>query len=870
MDLYVLDRSLTAIKLVDVYSSMIWTDRYYEAGDFELCMAMDQTLLDYIKQDYYLWRRDSEHTMIIEKLQIATDAEEGNTITVTGRSLESILERRIIWGLKTLSGNFQEAIKSLLYECIIEPAKAERKIENFIFEESDDPRITSLTIETQYTGDNLYNVVSSLCSERGVGFKVTINAAGQFVFKLYAGTDRSYSQFANPYVIFSPNFDNIVSSNYLETRESLKNVTLVGGEGEGSERRYTAVGDTSGLDRRELFTDARDISSDADEELTELFTFTQYPSQVFNVNSKTFVTDANFRSCMVDISAYVGCKLSISIPRYTKTTGGAAGYATILVNSSKQYISTLKIWEDDGEPGGTEESPKARGSLETYEIQIPSDATYIYTSMFSQTAIDNDIYSGDLDDFECQVVQISNDQYIAMLRQRGKEDLAENVEVVSFEGEAETTTMFKYGSDFFVGDIVQVSDEYGHDVQARVLELVMSDNEDGTSTAYPTFSTFAYEPPEPNLLPDGYTKLDYIYSSGTQYIDTGFKPNQDTRVLADVYLLSESSYPVAIFGTRDSATSKAFVVWGMKADEFRTDYGSNAGRILVPPVGRHTIDKNRNATYVDETLVTQNTETFQATNNLLLFTQQDSTVDTRMVSMRLYSCKIYDNGTLIRNYIPCLDPEGEIGLYDSVGELFYENAGTRMFGTPTTNPGGLPDGYTELNYIQSSGTQYINTGFKPNQDTRVVMDIQALTAGTIAFFGSRSDATSNTYTMWMISESQVRSDYNAEQDNITISALNRLTIDKNKNNTTVNGIAVSASYAAFSAPDNLVLLTQSTAGSVDSKKMSARLYSCQVYDNGILVRDFIPAKNSNNVVGLYELVGQTFYTNSGTGTFMAG
>jgi hypothetical protein len=48
--------------------------------------------------------------------------------------------------------------------------------------------------------------------------------------------------------------------------------------------------------------------------------------------------------------------------------------------------------------------------------------------------------------------------------------------------------MFKYGEDFFNGDIVQITNEYGHETKARILEIVMSENEEGTSV-YPTFAT---------------------------------------------------------------------------------------------------------------------------------------------------------------------------------------------------------------------------------------------------------------------------------------------------------------------------------------------------------------------------------------------
>ena len=355
MDVTVLNTNLDAISIVDVYESFIWTDRYYEYGDFELFTSMTDTILSYIRQDYYLQSRESEHVMIIEKIRINSDSENGNHITVTGRSLESILDRRIVWGQKTITGNLQNGIRTLLNENVISPADNKRRISNFIFEASTDPAITSLKIDAQYTGDNLYDVINKICSERSIGFKVTLNNNKQFVFKLYAGADRSYDQSVNPYVIFSPKFENIINSNYVESKSALKTVTLVGGEGEGSARKYTTVGGGSGLNRRELFTDARDISSD------------------------------------------VG----------------------------------------DG-------------------------------------------------------VVLSDAAYTAQLQQRGKEKLAENTDVTSFEGQVETTVMFRYGEDFFNGDVVHISNVYGHETKAIIFEIVMYEDEDGNSV-YPTFKTIEQE-----------------------------------------------------------------------------------------------------------------------------------------------------------------------------------------------------------------------------------------------------------------------------------------------------------------------------------------------------------------------------------------
>lgn len=264
MEALVLDTDFNAVGIMDTYISFIWTDRYAQYGDFEIYTPSSLEVLNLMKPKRYLWFKQSEHVMIIEGFETKTDAQDGNTIAFTGRSLESILDRRIVWVQTSLSGNLQNGVKTLLNENIINPSNADRKIENFIFEESTDEAITSLTLSAQYTGDNLYDVIASICKENNIGFKVTLNENNQFVFKLYKGVDRTYDQTDNVYVVFSPDYENIINSDYIESIKTLKNVTLVAGEGEGADRRVATLGTTTGLERRELFTDARDISSTVD------------------------------------------------------------------------------------------------------------------------------------------------------------------------------------------------------------------------------------------------------------------------------------------------------------------------------------------------------------------------------------------------------------------------------------------------------------------------------------------------------------------------------------------------------------------------------------------------------------------------------
>lgn len=265
MELTLLNRNLIKVLTIDLPKSFIWADRYNKYGDFELFFSTRSPIYQYIQKKYYLMFSLSEHLMIVENLLINTDAKTSDMVKASGRSLESILDRRIIWGQVDITGTPQNIIHSLINSSIISPTDPDRQISNFLFEESTDPEITSLgSITLQFTGDNLYDVICSICKAYGFGFKIYFDELKRFVFTLYMGKDRSQAQSTYPYVIFSPEYDNIVSSEYFTSDANEKNVNLVAGEGEGASRKMIQCGSGSGIDRKEMFTDARDISSDVD------------------------------------------------------------------------------------------------------------------------------------------------------------------------------------------------------------------------------------------------------------------------------------------------------------------------------------------------------------------------------------------------------------------------------------------------------------------------------------------------------------------------------------------------------------------------------------------------------------------------------
>lgn len=262
MYIYVLDKTLKRVGLIDNYVSLIWTTRYYSYGDFELYLPVTTEFINLLQIGYYLETTESEYVMIIESINIKTDAENGNYLTVSGRSVESLLDRRII--VNRLSTNNQpiETLANYLVEWnFINPIteKALRKMDEIAI--SSEAKGFTDEITTQYFGDNVYDAITQLCQSYGYGFKMPL-VNGKFTFEMYAGLDRTRSQKDNVPAVFSPDFENLVNTEYTYDTQEYKNVAFVAGEGEGSARKTAFSGSVAGLERRETYIDARDLSSE--------------------------------------------------------------------------------------------------------------------------------------------------------------------------------------------------------------------------------------------------------------------------------------------------------------------------------------------------------------------------------------------------------------------------------------------------------------------------------------------------------------------------------------------------------------------------------------------------------------------------------
>lgn len=301
----IMDPNFNKLGMIDDYKSFIWTTRYYSPGDFELCTGLTEKSIEFLKANNYIMREDDEHIGIIETLEIDITEENEQIIIASGRFLSSILARRIIAAQTQVSGSVSKCIETLINDAIINPTITARKIDNFTFGEYE----SSETMSAQYTGDNLQTTITDICEQFGIGFKTTLTDDNNFLFQLFEGTDRSYDQSENPYMVFSDKYDNLLTSQYTEDRQKIVTDVLAAGEGEGTERKtiWVTTGSPSGLERYEYFDDARNISSNNGEITDE-----EYYTQLSEDGEEDLTTYTTAFSGEVDFSN-VNYKVDLNI-----------------------------------------------------------------------------------------------------------------------------------------------------------------------------------------------------------------------------------------------------------------------------------------------------------------------------------------------------------------------------------------------------------------------------------------------------------------------------------------------------------------------------------------------------------------------------
>jgi len=258
--------------------------------------------------------------------------------------------------------------------------------------------------------------------------------------------------------------------------------------------------------------------------------------------------------------------------------------------------------------------------------------------------------------------------------------------------------------------------------------------------------------------------------------------------------------------------------------------------------------------------------TFSITNNLTLVSTSNSSVEG--VVNEPYTATLTPS-SLCHISSVVVSMGGIVGNYYSNGVVSIPS----VTGSIVITAVAVSD-YTYLNYIQSSGTQYINTGYMWTSDivkTSLDFELPSIINNT-SLIGSESSVNPKYTGVWYYSGTlrlYFGSTPGVLAQTISINTEHNIQYSSDGSNLTAVLDDVSSSTAYTGGVQKtlpLFIFANNINGSA-SQLSTMKFYGLKMWDNNVLVRDFVPVKNLDNVIGLLDRVEEVFYTNQGSGNF---
>lgn len=378
-----------------------------------------------------------------------------------------------------------------------------------------------------------------------------------------------------------------------------------------------------------------------------------------------------------------------------------------------------------------------------------------------------------------------------------------------------------------------------------------------------------------------YTELEYIESTGTQYIDTGICIGKYTNCVF-VMTAACSTENKFLFGARNSTTGTnqgrfAYYVSSLQeGKQTNPQYGNTniiAYKNVVDLTNKTTIQLGVDGFYQNDTKIcsVSGTPTSKYSVYLLSCNTAGYVADARRMSAKLYGCQVYQYGSQkIMDLIPVFDNKlRKPCLYDKEYHKFYYNAGEGEFLYKPKNP-------VELEYLESDGYQCIDSGvcLDASSDIKTVVELEipSFNKNGNMLFGGAMSTSYNLYTCHISQEDNkyylnfkyghTFDDYTARQE-INLNQKYTVTISRNYFSVDSNQYENPNSTTKFEADKTDINLFSTSATRILGGYV--RIYSAKIYKDNVLVRDFVPMLNTDGVLCLYDKVESKYYYNTFVG-----
>lgn len=404
---------------------------------------------------------------------------------------------------------------------------------------------------------------------------------------------------------------------------------------------------------------------------------------------------------------------------------------------------------------------------------------------------------------------------------------------------------------------------------------------------------------------NNYTKLEYIAADGTQYIELDYVPSSETSIECefsiDKIFDSVESNKQPLYGSSEMYNKNAFEFWPQAygfscydSNSYKTHTGVKLNEI------NHVVH-NKNVLTVNDTVSTFTYKSFTCPKNLTIFATNRSSQGISIFNyegsvLKLFYLKISENGNVLHDLIPAyLNDTNEPGLYDLIDGKFYQNknTGTSFIAGEVVNDissiSNRPVSayvfkkilsniktYTELQWIEGTGQQWIDTEVIPNENTVIrikFMGIEGTGDALVGFMTEPNNDDNKDYRLfnhqndylwyWDIQSSRLSGGQWKENTVHNVEAGNNYL----KNLDTGQNILSGNKVGAFTTTYTIRLLKASDSAVYMVK---ARIYSLEILQGSTSVRNYIPVKMNDGNIGLYDLVNSEFYGSQGPSAFVAG
>ena len=391
-------------------------------------------------------------------------------------------------------------------------------------------------------------------------------------------------------------------------------------------------------------------------------------------------------------------------------------------------------------------------------------------------------------------------------------------------------------------------------------------------------------------LPQGYMELDYIDATGEQYINTEFCPNSSSAIEIEAWVYAadaEVSKNTFIFGTTEGSENEKRFAYNLFYSSYSHTFGAYPRFSINAPENLKNLELNKWYTYrldqgkfyVNNELIASYSETFERSEYPLYINAYNSAgvVNSAYIGVtRIRKCKVWDNGVLVRDYIPCYNSiSGDVGLYDLIEGKMYPSVTSKPFIKGSSLL--LPEEYQEVEYIEADGTQYIdmkysyvvndeiNIRFMKTQDTGAIQGVFGngnLTpyTGTVLYINGTNILTST------IGGALGVQFFKYEEEPIQNNQIYEVKYTANKVFLNNEHIITVANELVNGDQDDFSLFRRWNTNS-----MYGRIYSFNIRRGGTFVVNMVPCyRKIDGVAGMYDLISNVFYQNAGTGEFIKG